>query len=137
MPDAASSAATWACPALTGGHLRRGSPRVRIEYGNTDSCDGSGGAQVSCSYVSEVKPLGSQSWDWQEKQRRLVWKFTKAAGGTEHTLQARHLPPPPPLPPKLRGTSALRTYGLPLVAALGLHTSALPSSRRDVATGSE
>lgn len=45
--------------------------------------------RVSCSSGAGSKlPLG-QSSDWQEKQRRLVWKFKKAAGSTDHTLQAR------------------------------------------------
>jgi len=43
--------------------------------------------RVSCSYQTEPKPAGSQTWDWQERQRRLVWKFKKVPGGTEHTLQ--------------------------------------------------
>lgn len=45
--------------------------------------------RVSCSYPAEPQPRGSQAWDWQEKQRRLVWKLNKLAGGTEHTLQVR------------------------------------------------
>ena len=47
--------------------------------------------RVSCSYLTEPHPRGSQTWDWQEKQRRLVWKFKKAPGGTEHTLQVPRL----------------------------------------------
>lgn len=43
--------------------------------------------RVSCSYQAEPVPKGSQTWDWQERQRRLVWKFKKVAGATEHTLQ--------------------------------------------------
>ncbi len=43
--------------------------------------------RVSCSYPAEPASRGSQSWDWQERQRRLVWKFKKVPGGTEHTLQ--------------------------------------------------
>jgi hypothetical protein len=49
--------------------------------------------RVSCSYPAEPQPRGSQTWDWQEKQRRLVWKFKKVPGGTEHTLQVRCPPP--------------------------------------------
>ena len=45
--------------------------------------------RVSCSYPAEPQPRGSQTWDWQEKQRRLVWKFKKVPGGSEHTLQVR------------------------------------------------
>ena len=45
--------------------------------------------RVSCMYDSEPKPAGSQSWDWQEKQRRLVWKFKKVPGATEYTLRVR------------------------------------------------
>jgi len=71
--------------------------KLRAEYGSDKSASAlevvvpmpPAVQRVSCSYISEPKPLGSQSWDWQEKQRRLVWKFKKAAGGTEHTLQAR------------------------------------------------
>lgn len=47
--------------------------------------------RVSCSYQAEPTPRGSQTWDWQEKQRRLVWKFKKVPGGTEHTLQVSHI----------------------------------------------
>ena len=35
----------------------------------------------------QVKPSGSQSWDWQEKARRLVWKFKRVQGNTEHMLK--------------------------------------------------
>ena len=45
--------------------------------------------RVSCSHPAEPQPRGSQTWDWQEKQRRLVWKFKKVPGGSEHTLQVR------------------------------------------------
>jgi hypothetical protein len=47
--------------------------------------------RVSCSYPAEPQPRGSQTWDWQEKQRRLVWKFKKVPGGSEHTLQVQAL----------------------------------------------
>lgn len=45
--------------------------------------------RVSCSSGSGSKLPSGQVWDWQEKQRRLVWKFKKAAGCSEHTLKAR------------------------------------------------
>jgi hypothetical protein len=45
--------------------------------------------RVSCSYPAEPQPRGSQTWDWQEKQRRLVWKFKKVPGGSEHTIQVQ------------------------------------------------
>ena len=47
--------------------------------------------RVSCSYDREPKPAGSQSWDWQERSRRLVWKFKRVPGGSDHTLQVLQL----------------------------------------------
>jgi len=46
--------------------------------------------RVSCEYEQDVQPIGNQSWDWQEKQHRLVWKHKKVKGGTEWTLRVRH-----------------------------------------------
>ncbi len=43
--------------------------------------------RVSCEYEQDVQPIGNQSWDWQEKQHRLVWKHKKVKGGTEWTLR--------------------------------------------------
>ncbi len=43
--------------------------------------------RVSCDVDKEAKPAGMQTWDWQEKARRLVWKFKKVQGGSEHTLK--------------------------------------------------
>ena len=37
----------------------------------------------------QVKPTASQSWDWQEKARRLVWKFKRVQGNSEHMLKVR------------------------------------------------
>lgn len=45
--------------------------------------------RVSCDFDKEPKPAGTQSWDWQEKARRLVWKFKKVQGGSEHQLRVR------------------------------------------------
>jgi hypothetical protein len=45
--------------------------------------------RVSCDFDKEPKPAGTQTWDWQEKARRLVWKFKKVQGGSEHTLRVR------------------------------------------------
>ncbi len=46
--------------------------------------------RVSCEYEQDVQPIGNQSWDWQEKQHRLVWKHKKVKGGTEWTLRVCH-----------------------------------------------
>ncbi|KAK9810642.1 hypothetical protein WJX73_006618 [Symbiochloris irregularis] len=46
-------------------------------------------SRLSCEHHTEVKPSGSQSWDWQERARRLVWKFKRVQGGTEHVLKVR------------------------------------------------
>ena len=43
--------------------------------------------RVSCEYEQDVQPTGNQSWDWQEKQHRLVWKHKKVKGSTEWTLR--------------------------------------------------
>lgn len=48
--------------------------------------------RVSCELDKESKPAGLQTWDWQEKARRLVWKFKKVQGGSEHTLRVRTSP---------------------------------------------
>jgi hypothetical protein len=53
--------------------------------------------RVSCDIDKEAKPAGVQTWDWQEKARRLVWKFKKVQGGSEHTLRVRF--PAHSLPP--------------------------------------
>ena len=45
-------------------------------------------AATSCAGL-QVKPPGNQSWDWSEKQHRLVWRHKKVQGGTEHTLKVR------------------------------------------------
>lgn len=43
--------------------------------------------RVSCSYEQEPKPSGSQSWDWQERAHRLIWKFKRVQGGSSHVLK--------------------------------------------------
>ena len=43
--------------------------------------------RVSCEYEQDVQPIGNQTWDWQEKQHRLVWKHKKVKGSTEWTLR--------------------------------------------------
>jgi hypothetical protein len=71
--------------------------KVRAEYDNAKAASGlevvipmpRAVQRVSCMFVTEPRPAGSQSWDWQEKQRRLVWKFKKVPGATEHTLRVR------------------------------------------------
>ncbi|KAK9824001.1 hypothetical protein WJX72_006898 [[Myrmecia] bisecta] len=46
--------------------------------------------RLSCEYENkDIKGGITQSWDWQEKAHRLVWKFNKVPGGTEHTLKVR------------------------------------------------
>jgi AP-4 complex subunit mu-1 len=45
--------------------------------------------RVSCEYETEVRPPGNQTWDWQEKQHKLVWRHKKVQGGTEHILRVR------------------------------------------------
>ena len=72
--------------------------KVRAEYDNAKAASGleviipmpRAVQRVSCMFATEPRPAGSQSWDWQEKQRRLVWKFKKVPGATEHTLRVRH-----------------------------------------------
>ena len=45
-------------------------------------------SEAATSYAGlQVKPPGNQSWDWSEKQHRLVWRHKKVQGGTEHTLK--------------------------------------------------
>lgn len=34
-----------------------------------------------------AKALGPASWDWQERAHKLVWKFKRVQGGTDHTLK--------------------------------------------------
>jgi len=71
--------------------------KVRAEYDNAKAASGleviipmpRAVQRVSCMFATEPRPAGSQSWDWQEKQRRLVWKFKKVPGATEHTLRVR------------------------------------------------
>ena len=48
--------------------------------------------RVACDYEREPKPPQVQSWDWQERAHRLVWKFKRVQGGTEHTLKVRAQP---------------------------------------------
>lgn len=43
--------------------------------------------RVSCEYEQDIQPIGNQTWDWQEKQHRLVWKHKKMKGNTEWTLR--------------------------------------------------
>ena len=43
--------------------------------------------RVSCDFEKPPVPASSQSWDWQERARRLVWKFKRISGGTSHTLK--------------------------------------------------
>ena len=44
-------------------------------------------SRVHCELPRDLKPPGSQSWDWQERGRRLLWKFRRVQGGSEHTLK--------------------------------------------------
>ncbi len=79
--------------------------KVRAEYDNAKAASGLEVIipmprvvqRVSCMFATEPRPAGSQSWDWQEKQRRLVWKFKKVPGATEHTLRVRRTSIPPAL----------------------------------------
>lgn len=48
--------------------------------------------RVHCDLVSDLKPAGAQSWDWQEKSRKLVWKFKRVQGGTDQILRVRKQP---------------------------------------------
>lgn len=52
--------------------------------------------RVSCSYDRPLKPADAQSWDWQEKAHRLIWKFKKGfpQGNAEHTLKVFAYPTP-------------------------------------------
>ena len=47
--------------------------------------------RVTCDYEREPKPAGSQSWDWQEKAHRIVWKFKRVQGGSTHVLRVSAL----------------------------------------------
>lgn len=44
--------------------------------------------RVSCEYEKAPVPASSQTWDWQEKARKLVWRFRRVAGASSHTLKA-------------------------------------------------
>ncbi len=45
--------------------------------------------RMSCEYEREPKPLGSQSWDWQERLHKLTWKLKRVQGGSDHTLKVQ------------------------------------------------
>ena len=53
-------------------------------------------ARMTCEYEREPKPLGSQTWDWQERMHRLTWKLKRVQGGSDHSLKVCHLVPVPP-----------------------------------------
>ena len=69
--------------------------RVQAQYGSDKNASGlelvcpmpQEVQRVSCSYDQEPKPAGSQSWDWQERARKLVWKFKRFQGGSTHVLK--------------------------------------------------
>ncbi len=69
--------------------------RVQAQYGGDKNASGlevvcpmpQEVQRVSCTYDQEPKPSGSQTWDWQEKARRLVWKFKRFQGGNTHVLK--------------------------------------------------
>lgn len=69
--------------------------RVQAQYGSDKNASGlevvcpmpQEVQRVSCSYEQEPKPSNSQSWDWQEKARKLVWKFKRFQGGSTHVLK--------------------------------------------------
>ena len=73
--------------------------KIRAEYGSDKMASGlevvmpmpRAVQRVNCEYATEPRPTGSQAWDWQERQHRLLWKFTKVQGGTEHTLKVHPL----------------------------------------------
>lgn len=47
-------------------------------------------ARVHCELGRDAKSgAAGQTWDWQERARRLVWKFKRVQGGLEHTLRVR------------------------------------------------
>lgn len=46
-------------------------------------------ARVHAELPRDLKPPGSQSWDWQERARRLVWKFRRVQGGSDSSLRVR------------------------------------------------
>ena len=50
-----------------------------------------GGAQVqrvSCDPdPAHAKPAGNQTWDWQEKAGKLVWRFKRLPAGADATLR--------------------------------------------------
>lgn len=47
-------------------------------------------ARVHCELGRDAKSgAAGQTWDWQERARRLVWKFKRVQGSLEHTLRVR------------------------------------------------
>ena len=51
--------------------------------------------RVSCDYGAPPKPASSQSWDWNERMHRLIWRFKRLPGGSEHTLKVSPAASPP------------------------------------------
>lgn len=52
-------------------------------------------SRVNCElgrYAPKSGAAAGQSWDWQERARRLVWKFKRVEGGVEQNLRVRRSP---------------------------------------------
>jgi hypothetical protein len=45
--------------------------------------------RVHCELARDAKPTGGQSWDWQERTHKLVWKFKRVQGSSDHNLRVR------------------------------------------------
>jgi hypothetical protein len=43
--------------------------------------------QIINELGAAAQVLGPVSWDWQERAHKLVWKFKRVQGGTDHTLK--------------------------------------------------
>lgn len=52
--------------------------------------------RVGCdSDPGHAKPAGNQTWDWQEKAGRLVWRFKRLQSGADAVLRVRWQPVQP------------------------------------------
>lgn len=45
--------------------------------------------RVHAELPRDLRPPGAQTWDWQERARRLVWKFRRVQGGSDSSLKVR------------------------------------------------
>lgn len=90
-------------------------------------------ARVHCELGRDAKSgAATQSWDWQEKARRLVWKFKRVQGGVEHSLRVRSLCVPPCISIVLRNVLFISSPAVALYPSLYFYfpdlRCAMPSS---------